>query len=253
MKTFQFMRNSLIRRSVQCSLLLLGPISAQSGDAMASERQTLVVPLNNATTPGEGAQNAFPAAGARFLSIYNPSQFIAAMPEGGMIDQIAFRLDETIRGRSVSFDLEAEVRMSTSTSLATRIPSLRFSDNVGVDQTIVFPRQNIRWTTKAAIAGANPFDLVVTFTSSFFYDPRRGSLAIDLWTYREPIGPSAIDTGGPDDFGITATSLSGVQNLNEGRFLDAPIIQVRYSAIPEPSTLSLGILGLLILAKGSRR
>jgi hypothetical protein len=97
----------------------------------------MVSPNSAATTPAIGAQIPFAVSGGRYLNIYNATEFLSSMPNGGRITGMAFRLDESEQESFSARIPEIEVRLSTSPSVAPVIP-LPFSANIGSDETVVF-------------------------------------------------------------------------------------------------------------------
>jgi hypothetical protein len=125
---------------------------------------------------------------------------------------------------------------------------------VGPDETIVFPRQTIEFQVNAVRSGVNGFDLVVKFSKPFFYDPLKGSLAIDISCYGgSTIGPNVDATlGDPSLHDIT---LFG--NVKAETALGpsvTPINALGIIPLPEPATASLLVIGAtaLFLGKGGR-
>lgn len=155
---------------------------------------TIVAPNRSANEVGTGAQS--PAqSGARYLNIYDASEFLSAMPEGGIITGIAFRLDESVQN-AVSVTVPSiEIRMSTSPVTASSI-SMRFADYVGADETIVFPRAPMQFQASTSAVVPHPFSEFIPLATPFTYDPRNGSLAVDLWTFQQSPQTLLIDAGG---------------------------------------------------------
>ena len=178
------------------------------------------------------------------------------MPSGGVINEIAFRLDEDQRGALQKFDIaDLEVRMSTSPSLATVVPSMTFSENVGPDETIVLPRTAVHLESRPTLSGPNNFDLVINLQTPFRYDPNKGSLAIDFLTHGLHIPSPLVDAqkeGIPKNF---VTLNSGIDQEFTSDFYPSPILRIGFSAVPEPTTpmlLALGGLCVLILNRRTR-
>lgn len=98
---------------------------------------TMIAPSEAANAPGVGAQLPFAASGARYQNIYNASEFINALPQGGFITQIAFRIDESDRSSFSAVIPDIEIRMFTSPSSAQNLSQV-FSENVGRDARSYF-------------------------------------------------------------------------------------------------------------------
>lgn len=207
-----------------------------------ADNVTIPNAAENSAAPG--AQIPFDLSGNRYLNIYNSSEFLGAMPNGGRITAIAFRLDEAEQQGFTAHIPDLELRLSTSPSAAPVIP-LPFASNIGADETTVF--RGAVDASLQATGARNPFDLVVPFNRPFDYDPRKGSLAVDLWTYQGPSDQTIrVDAGGPGGGAIfgsigDAQAIVGLPQL---------VIQLQFTAVPEPAALALlGTAGMMLALK----
>jgi hypothetical protein len=137
---------------------------------------TVVVPSAQATTNGNST-NVFPfnprATGAntiRYQQVYGAGEF---SPGRYVISQIAFRAEPSgtpFTGTTGTLQVDLSTTGAAPDALSTT-----FADNVGADNTTVFSGQ---WALSTANNGV--FDLVLTLTTPFEYDPSQGNLLLDV-------------------------------------------------------------------------
>jgi hypothetical protein len=201
---------------------------------------TLVAPNENTNLPGSAAQFPFAPSGLRYQNVYNASEFVNAMPEGGLITHIAFRIDESDRSSFSAFIPDIEIHMSTSPATAQRL-SQTFSENHGPDETIVFPRGRIDFMVTPRNSGANPFHLRFPLAAPFLYDPRLGSLAVDLFVYQEGSRRLYTDASA----GEHAVARYGSLELPSSEFgRSALVLELQFTPVPEPAPVVIIIFGL---------
>ena len=162
---------------------------------------SLVVPNQWTAVQGDTG-NLFPLFSSqpiRYQQVFDASQFSRLSPGGGLINRIAFRG----HGPGVPFTAtvpQLQVNLSTTSKMPDGLSST-FADNVGSDDTQVFsgPLQ-----TAVTFAGdATNFEVVVNFTTPFFYDPAEGNLLLDI---RNSQGGVEVP---PNDQELDGTSASG--------------------------------------------
>jgi hypothetical protein len=98
-----------------------------------------------------------------------------------LITQIAFRPDAFL-GRAFSGILpDIQINLSTITLGADGL-SLVFANNLGLNDTIVFARGPLSLSSNFSgpVGGPMDFDVVITLTTPFFYDPAAGNLLMDV-------------------------------------------------------------------------
>jgi phosphatidylinositol-3-phosphatase len=138
----------------------------------------LVVPNDWANAFGD-AGNLFPLFSSqpiRYQQVFDASQFSRLNPGGGLINRIAFRG----HGPGIPFTAtvpQLQVNLSTTSKTPDGLSST-FAENVGPDDTQVFsgPLQ------AAVTYTGDPtnFEVVLSFTNSFFFDPLKGNLLLDV-------------------------------------------------------------------------
>jgi hypothetical protein len=161
------------------ALLLLGAINPAHAIV-----PTIVVP--NSDTMVEGNSNnsypfnitTFGLPSQRYQQVYTASQFSGLPSGGGLITQIIFRPDAFAGHAFTSTLPDIQIDLST-TSAADAGLSTTFANNVGANDTVVFARGPL--TLHSAFTGPpngpKDFDIVITLTTPFFYDPGPGQSA----------------------------------------------------------------------------
>ena len=161
----------------------------------------LVVPNEWSTAQGD-AGNLLPLFSAqpiRYQQVFDASQFSRLNPGGGLINRIAFRG----HGPGVPFTAtvaQLQVNLSTTSKTPDGLSSA-FAENVGPDDTQVFSGP----LSAAVTFTGDPtnFEVVVNFTTPFFYDPAKGNLLLDV---RNSQGSVEVP---PNDQELDGTSTGG--------------------------------------------
>jgi len=118
----------------------------------------------------------FSAQPIRYQQVFDARQFVRLNPGGGLINRIAFRG----HGPGVPFTAtvpQLQVNLSTTSKPPDGLSST-FANNVGSDDAQVFsgPLQ----TAVTFTGDATNFEVVVNFTTPFFYNPAKGNLLLDI-------------------------------------------------------------------------
>ncbi|MBA3961301.1 MAG: hypothetical protein H0X40_05290 [Chthoniobacterales bacterium] len=166
--------NSLVIKSATIAVALLGSL------ATAANATSIVAPNANATVEGDVRASTAPLNdSSRFQQIVGSSQF-GSSPI--MITQIAFRPDST---QAAPFSINfSNLRLDLSTtSVAVGSLNSTFASNIGANNTTVFD-QGITLSSANLPGPGNTkqFDIIITFTTPFLYDPSAGNLLLDLTT-----------------------------------------------------------------------
>ena len=145
----------------------------------AAATAPLVVPNSLATIEGN-SNNGFPFNIANiFLSSMRYQQVFAASEFGTQpltITQITFRPDGGAFGTAFSSTLSNVQINLSKTSAAPDGLSSTFADNVGGDDTVVFPSGPLALSSLNTGSGPRDFDIVINLTTPFVYDPSEGNL-----------------------------------------------------------------------------
>jgi len=194
----------------------------------AAESINIVSPQGTANTQGVGVINPFAMVG-RVQEFYSASDF-AGIPNGGTIVSVSFRLGSN-QGSSLDVIVpKIELRVSTTIS-STFNPDPTFNNNVGGDQTIVFPAGPLHLTSDFVPKGINPFSLTIPFKTPFNFDPKKGNLLLDFFTYQG--APVKTDFGGPNSWTLLGSVDSTVAPVTaSGAF----VASFNIIPIPEPET-----------------
>jgi hypothetical protein len=150
--------------------------------AGVSPAADIVAPNILASVQGDTG-NLFPILSPqpiRYQQVYDHSQFVGFAAGGEYITQMAFRVHSPGIPFTASIST-LQVNLSTTANAADAL-SPTFAQNVGADDTVVFPSAAIQFSTAVSgpADGPQAFDLVVTFTTPFHYDPSKGNLLVDI-------------------------------------------------------------------------
>ncbi len=116
----------------------------------------------------------------RYQQIYDASQF-SALSGAALITQIIFRPDASQFGGACATTY-ANIQIDLSTTSATPSTlSTTFASNVGADNTTVLSGAlSISSAFSGPAGGPKLFDIVITLTTPFLYNPLAGNLLMDV-------------------------------------------------------------------------
>lgn len=223
---------------------------------MAFDLFTIAVPSNLASVEGNAALGYplnigfFNLSSQRYQQVYDASQF-TLVPGGGYITAISFRVNGTL-GPFTSTLPDVQLDLSTTPKPPGGL-SLTFADNVGWDDTVVY-RHGPLTLSGSGGAKPNPFDVTITLTTPFRYDPSQGNLLLDIRNFG---GGQTVQFDATSQYGDTLsrvfTDVSGVDAaMADGASASGLVTQFTVEA-PEPSTVALFALGLGALLRAGRR
>ena len=217
---------------------------------------TIVIPNFNTTNLGnttDGSDPGLVGISLRLQQLFGPGQFLS-IGSPILIDQFSFRPTPGSGSASIGA-ANVDIFLSTSPRFPNNaggnpLMSTVFADNVGLDNTLVYSGP-LAVNGAGCPAGPNPcpFTLNFTFQTPFLYNPLKGSLLIDLF-----ITDFAASTGELDavDFSPNFGPVAGLINVAgqaSGEFdPGADITQIRFTAVPEPATMTLLLSGLGVAA-----
>lgn len=194
---------------------------------------TVVAPNDYENRSGEGSELLPVLNGTgRFQNVYEREDFFEVIPQGGIISEIALRMDDSIQRDLVGQVQDLEIRMSITPALDP-IRTLEFSANVGNRVITVFGRKALEY---AAIDNGLPvkdFNVRVLLDQPFAYSPAEGGLVVDYF----------FNKGATTTFHLDSAVGFGLQGgINEARasiYRGVLISQFTVTPIPEPSTRAL--------------
>lgn len=186
---------------------------------------------------------------ARFQQVYAAEGFDSSEPV--LIDFIGFT------DRRISGTEQPNLQFSLSTT--PRGPdglSSVFAENIGHDETVVFGPGPVRWPVIEP--PGLTFDFVVPMVTPFLYDPAEGNLLLDVRNfepesvYFRPIERHmdpvlAYDVPNDEVSRVFATSVDSLEGTTDSLGL---VTLISYQPIPEPSTIALGLCGLVAVLLG---
>ena len=219
---------------------------------------TIVIPNANTNTVGNQADTSTGGSGdIRSQQLLGSGQFTSV---GGslLIDQLSFR---TAPGMG-SLDLTVttlNLFLSTSPKFPNTggpLMSATFADNVGPDNTLVYSGSVAFQSPGCAGPGVCPFDLSILFTTPFLYDPTKGRLLIDvkMTGFTEQPGGALDAVSFSPPGGGSVASVNGALSDAAGNFdFSGDILQLRYTAVPEPASGALMLTGAAALGWIRRR
>lgn len=250
----------MMHRSIT-SFFAAAVLAAVAASAASAD---IVVPGANGTRSG-GSNNFFPfslTAGVsqRYQQLYAGTEFGTAPVT---LYGLKFRqaTDGGTQGAAFAATIPSiKLNLSTAaTSVSTA--SLTFADNVGSDNATVFDGALALSSTATPIApytGTQPFDIVVTFTTPFAYDPTKGDLLLDVFNFSGGVttlfdfisgGSTAISrvVGPQGNVGATSAFFQQRAGLVTSFTTTAP------GAVPEPAAWALMIAGFGLVGVAARR
>src|ERR1051325_2211630 len=174
-------------------LLALVPVKPGTGDGNAA----FSVPFNDATDT------------IRFQQVYSASAFsqvFQSSPGGFFINTIGFRGDEQFGGgndRAPNF----QINLSTTQKGPDGLSAV-FSQNVGLDDTVVFGPGGRNF-----LSSPRQYD-AITLSTPFFYNPSAGNLLLDVRMYSPIVYPPGGQAYLIDAESTVGDSISSVFALN---------------------------------------
>jgi hypothetical protein len=220
------------------ALLLLGAINP----AHAIE-PTVVVPNSARTTEGD-TNNSYPfdlgqagLTSQRYQQLYAASQF----GSGGLITQIVFRPD-AFAGQAFTSTL-SDIQIDLAyTSAADDGLSSTYANNITAGDTVVFARGPL--TLSSAFTGPpngpKDFDIIITLTTPFLYNPALGNLLLDVRNFGGGT-TTFFDAVSPLGDGVSRVYN---QNVNDTMgTTDSVGLVTGFVIVPEPSSAAMLLAG----------
>ncbi len=175
----------------------------------------VIVPNNLSTTQGDTG-NLFPFFSSkpiRYQQVLAKSQFSRFAAGGETINSIAFRAHAPGIPFAASVP-QLQVRLSTTQKNLDGLSST-FVENAGPDEAQVFSGPlSVAANNSASGGGVATFDIVITFTTPFHYDPANGNLLIDIRNLQGGTEVPPLDQE-MDATSATGDSVSRVYNYDD--------------------------------------
>ena len=241
---------SFRRLTLLGALLLLGAINP--AHAITPD---VVVPNGARNTEGD-SNNSYPfdlseagLSSQRYQQVYASSQFGSA----GLITQIIFRPD-AFSGHAFTSTLpDIQIDLSTTQAGDDGL-STTYADNVGADNTVVFDRGPL--TLSSAFTGPpdgpKDFDIVITLTHPFFYNPANGNLLMDVRNFGGGTTTffDAVFATGDGSSRLFNSDVNGTTGST-----DTEALVTGFTIVPEPSSAAMLLTGggMLLAWFGGRR
>jgi hypothetical protein len=166
----------------------------------------------------------------RLQQVIGSSQFTNPI----LINQIAFRAypgSGPVNVTISSLNLYVSTSQNYPNTSGGKTPiSSYFQDNVGTDSTLVYSGQAAFSSPGCVGPAVCPFDMVISFTTPFRFDPSQGALLLDLQMAGFTAVSGALDSVSyPYPPGGATASVNGPLNSPNGTFVPAgDVVQIGY-------------------------
>ena len=248
----------------QCSQLMLITLSLLFALPGLTQEPRNFFPFFGSTDEGNSSLSATftgSPSSTRFQQVYGASGFIS---EGGntqfLIHRIQLRTDGTGPGFFSQFPA-FQINFSTTTRPIDDL-SATFIDNIGSDDTAVVPLGQLQ-VSGSYVRGNEPqlMTTFITFSTPFYYDPSQGNLLMDIrnfgggttsWGVPPFSGPAYVDASRIEGDLISSVIGSSVNALSGSVSTVGLISQFWVTQVPEPSTVTLLLVGLIAFGFSAR-
>lgn len=258
-------------RAVALGLCLTAAMAL--GAANAAQAASVVAPNDLASVDGDWSESIPFNLGAlggisesRYQQVYDASAFLTAFGSGPKsITGIKFRPDAAAGYAFGSTTLtEVLIRLSTTDKNSDGL-STTFADNVGLDETTVIDGsitlESSDTDADGLLGGPRAFDIAISFTTPFIYDPTVGNLLLDIINSNN-VRTTYFDSENTLDDSIASVYSEDVESSTGGRGGGKPgssglVTQFEFSeispvVIPLPAASWVGLIGFGLLAAASR-
>ncbi len=185
----------------------------------------------------------------RYQAVFPAADFAALDNKPHWLVDITFRADQSVTSPHTFHDPDNEVRLTTMPVGPPNL-SLRFDDNLGSNFKH-WARGPMTFVTDVAGPGPGPREFYNVVrpagVTPYLYDPSQGNLLVDAITRQQRSAPDRGDT-----IPGILTALSGSPTATNGTRIPAGIFQFTFIPVPEPSSLTL-LAVMLVLGSLCRR
>ena len=189
---------------------------------------------------GEGLESM------RYQQVYGADGFTFFVNQPVLIYSVNFALGPTIGNNSdqPNFQVNLSVTQNGPDNLSTV-----FSENIGINETVVFGPSSISWPNVGPDESTWKFQ--IPLGTPYYYDPSQGNLLMDIRNFEpeeffqpedliDPL-PAIANPGDPVSR-VYANSVDALVGEVDTLGINTLFL---VEQVPEPSTISLGILGLV--------
>lgn len=238
-----------MKRTVIVAVLLLLASTLASADR-------LIIPNGLDTTPGNASEGLSGPTNFEYQEDFGRGQFTSV---GGplLITQIAFRaapgtglIDVTVGTFSIYLSTSSYY---PNTINGHQLITSNYKENEGHDPTLVLSGGQGTFFSSPGCSGpsACPFDMVFNLATPFWFNPHDGTLLMDVqfmgWTNT---GTGSLDA---ESFSTSLQSVTARVNASDQVVLGGPIVQVGFTPVPEPASMTLLATGLAAISCSIRR
>lgn len=186
----------------------------------------------------------------RFQQVYDAASFDSLPPGGGNIHFVLFRVDPFAESFSAGIN-SLQINLST-TPRGTDQLSPVFDENTGPNDRIVLGPTSVGIGGSGG-GGLSTFDVFFTLAQPFHYDPAMGNLLLDFRIFAGAgTNPGRIAT--LDAFDVAGDGVSSVYAYGSTMPTVGQVSSLGLATafsitpVPEPSSVALFTLGLVLLA-----
>jgi len=216
------------------------------GTSSPGQAAHVVVPNELAGVEGNTAQltpftgpDAPPPGGflydsVRYQQVYEASQFAALGPGGEFVVSITIRIDSDVGEGFAAVLRDVQVNLSVTQKPADGL-STTFAENVGLNDTVVFPRGQLEFGW-----GFSPFERPQGFGGFipdvwYFYRPSAGNLLLDIrvFTYSNSFRATFFDASSVAGDAISCVASTNVTSAVGQRFTQGLVTQ--FHTFPTPA------------------
>lgn len=151
----------------------------------------------------------------RYQQVYDASRFAAVLPDGLTITQLVFVVDNVFPTGFDSVFPDVQIAFSVTRRGPNQL-STNFSDNLGTNTVMVFPRGPLK--LRASPGPSLPASIILPVP--FFYHPGEGNLLVDIQKFaqilRDPFGvyPGVFDAYDSESDSVSRVFAYDVNSLS---------------------------------------
>ncbi len=144
------------------------------------------------------------------------------------------------------------------TSVADDALSTTFANNIGLNETIVYGSGPLSLSSSntGPAGGPKDFDVIITLSTPFFYNPALGNLLIDVRNFSGGANGTQLDAVQATGDGVSRVGNDSNANSATANFSDSVGLVTGFNFVPEPSTYMLfagGAASLLVAIRRRRK